>query len=131
MADPSGLPDIRLDTTQLFREDSFTDRRVGTLRRLVPVTADGADDPSRPVEFEGHATLMTQAGALPLNFAIDATSVNEALEKFPDAAKAAIQNMMEEMERMRREQASSILVPGQGGPGGGLPPGAGGGRIQF
>lgn len=133
MAEPTGLPDIRLDSTQLYREETLTDRRVGTLRRLVPVTADGADDPGRPVEFEGHATLMTQAGALPLNFAIEASGVAEALEKFPEAAKAAIQGMMEEMERLRREQASSILVPGRGGPApGGMPPGGGGGgRIQF
>ncbi len=133
MSEPTGLPDIRLDSAQLYREDTFTDRRVGTLRRLTPVTADGVDDSARPVQFEGQATLMTQAGALPLNFGIDAATVAEALEKFPEAAKAAIVEMMEEMERMRREQASSILVPGRGGPGpGGMPPGAGGGgRIQF
>ena len=36
------LPEIKLDPTQLYREEIFTDRKAGTLRRLVPVTADGS-----------------------------------------------------------------------------------------
>lgn len=120
------LPEIRLDSSQLYREDTFTDRRVGTLRRLIPVTAEGADDPSRETLFEGQATLMTQAGALPLTFGIEAKSVQEALARFPEAAKAALAEMMEEMERLRREQVSSLVIPGRGGP---MPGPGGGGRI--
>lgn len=120
------LPDIRLDAAQLHREETFTDRRAGVLRRLIPVTGTGADDPSRPTIYEGQATLMTQGGALPLNFAIEADSVEAALAAFPSAAQKALREMVEEMERMRREQASSIVVPGAGG---GMP--GGGGRIQF
>lgn len=132
MASPSGLPDIRLDPAQLYREEQYTDRRVGSLRRLVPVTANGADDPTRPVEYEGQATLMTQAGALPLHFAVEAENLAQALERFPAAAQAALKEMMEEMERLRREQASSLVVPGRGAPMPG-PRGApgGGGLIQF
>lgn len=130
MATPE-LPDIRLDATQLHREESFTDRRAGVLRRLVPVTRDGSDDPSRPTIYEGQATLMTQGGALPLNFAIEADSIEAALEAFPAAANKALQEMVEEMERMRREQASSIVVPGRGGPVGPMGGQGGGGRIQL
>lgn len=128
----SSLPDIRLDTAQLYREEQYTDRRVGSLRRLVPVTATGEEDASRPVEYEGQATLMTQAGALPLHFAVEAKSLSEALEAFPAAAQAALKEMMEEMERLRREQASSLVVPGRGAatPGPRGAPG-GGGLIQF
>ncbi|WP_029888524.1 hypothetical protein [Polycyclovorans algicola] len=115
------LPDIRLDVTQMHREESFTDRRTGVLRRLVPVTLDGTDDPSRPTIYEGQASLMTQGGALPLHFGIEADSLEAAVEAFPAAAQKALQEMVQEMERMRREQASSIVVPGQGG----------GGRIQL
>ncbi len=115
------LPDIRLDAAQLHREETFTDRRAGVLRRLIPVTGTGADDPSRPAIYEGQATLMTQGGALPLNFGIEADSIESALAAFPAAAQKALLEMVEEMERMRRDQASSIVVPGQGG----------GGRIQL
>ena len=38
-----------MDATQIYREETFTDRRVGTIRRLTPVTADGAPDAARAV----------------------------------------------------------------------------------
>ena len=126
------LPDIRLDGEQLYREENFTDRRVGTLRRLTPVTSDGSDDPSRSVVFEGQASLMTPGGALPLHFEIEATSIAEALEKYPEVAQQALVETLEEMQRMRREQqGGGIIAPGQGGQGGGMPGQGGGGRIQF
>lgn len=119
--DPN-LPDIRLDADALYREETLTDLRAGFLKRLVPVTRDGKDDPKRPVLYEGHASLMTQRGALPLQFAIDASSLEEALAKFPDLAKQALVETLEELKRLQREAASSIVVPGAGGM-----PGAGGG----
>lgn len=122
------LPDIRLDGEQLYREENFSDRRVGSLRRLTPVTSDGADDPSRDVVFEGQASLMTPGGQLPLHFEIEAASMTEALEKFPEVAQQALVETLEEMQRMRREQqGSGIISPGQGG---GMP-GQGGGKIQL
>ena len=33
-----------MDSTQIYREDVFTDRKVGTIRRLTPVSADGSAD---------------------------------------------------------------------------------------
>ena len=126
------LPEIKLDGNQLYREESFTDRRVGTLRRLTPVTRDGADDPSRSVVFEGQASLMTPAGALPLHFEIDAASIEDALARYPEVAQKALEETLEEMQRMRREQqGSGIIAPGQGGGMGGGMPGQGGGNIQL
>ena len=121
------LPDIKLDPAHLYREETFTDRRAGTLRRLVPVDAQGRDDASRPVIYEGHASLMTPGGALPLQFEIDASSLEDALRKFPDMARQALEHTLDELRRMQREAQSSIVVPGVGGPGA-IP---GGGRIKF
>lgn len=121
------LPEIKLDPTHLYRDESFTDGRSGTLRRLVPVDTQGRDDPGRPVLFEGHASLMTPGGALPLQFPIDASSIEDALRKFPDAARQALEHTLEELRRLQREAQSSIVVPGAGAPGG-IP---GGGRIKF
>ena len=39
MAQEQQLPEIKFDATQLYREEIFTDRKAGTLRRLVPVLA--------------------------------------------------------------------------------------------
>ena len=125
MAENMQMPEIRLDSGQLYREETYTDRRMGTLRKLLPVHADGSDDPARPAVWEGSTSLMTPAGTLPLNFEIEAETFSEALEKYPAAAREALEKTMEELRELRREQASSIVVPGQEGSnlgGGGFPP---------
>ncbi len=127
MAQPESLDQLKMDPAALYREDTFTDRRIGTIRRLVPVDADGADDPSRQVIYSGHTQVMTPAGPLPLSFELEAGSLTEAAESFPEAAARALEETMEELKQMQREQSSSIMVPGRDGPGsaGGLG-GAGG-----
>ena len=127
MAADQQLPEIKLDATQLYREEIFTDRKAGTLRRLTPVKSDGSDDSSRPVLYSGQTQLLTPAGVLPLAFDLEATSLEDACGKFPDAVKAAIEQAIEEAREMRREAASRIVVPEAGGMGG--PPG--GGRIKL
>lgn len=125
MAAEQQLPEIKLDATQLYREEIFTDRKAGTLRRLTPVLGDGKDDPSRAVLYSGQTQLLTPAGVLPLAFELEATSLEDACAKFPDAVKVAIEQAIEEAREMRREQASRIVVPEAGG----VPPG--GGRIKL
>jgi hypothetical protein len=104
-----------MDPAQVYREDVFTDRRVGTIRRLSPVTADGADDAARTVLFVGQAQVMTPMGAVPLSFELDATTLAEAIEKFGAGAEAAVQQTMRELQEMRREQASSLVIPDAAG----------------
>jgi len=125
--DQQQLPEIKLDATQLYREEIFTDRKAGTLRRLVPVLPDGADDSSRHVLYSGQTQLLTPAGVLPLAFELEADSLEDACNKFPEAVKIAIEQAIEEAREMRREQASRIVVPDGGGMGG--PPA--GGRIKL
>lgn len=131
MSDEQELPEIRMQTDSLYRQEIFTDRRVGTVRRLTPVTTSGETDSGRQTVYEGQASLYTPAGALPLNFEIPAETLAEAFEKFGDEAHAAMERTIKELEEMRREQASSIMVPGQGGQGGGYPGGGQGGGIQM
>ena len=110
-----GLPDIRIDQDSLYREETYTVRRAGTLRRLVPVLADGSPDAARPVLWLGQTQLMTPGGVLPLGFEIDAPDLASAIEKFPDAVKQALEDAIEEAQQMRRESASRIVVPDAGG----------------
>ena len=133
MAAKSDLPEVRLDPAGLYREEIYTDRRAGTIRRLTPVTVDGADDPKRLVLFSGQTQLLTPAGVLPLVFEIEADSLEDALAKFPDAVNAALEQAIDEAREMRREAASRIVVPvvGGGAIGPGPAPGAGGGKIKF
>ena len=130
MAAQNDLPDIQLDANALYREDVFTDRRAGSIRRLTPVTTDGATDASRAVLFSGQTQLLTPAGVLPLGFEIEAATLDEALRKFPDGVKIALEQAIDEAREMRREAASRIVVPDVGsgvGPG----PAGGGGKIKF
>jgi hypothetical protein len=122
------MPEPKMDGAALYREDIFTDRKVGTIRTLNPVKRDGSADSSRPVVYMGETQILTGMGALPVSFEIDAKSLDEAIEKFGAAAKEGIERTVKELQEMRRQAASSIVVP-QGGMGpGGMPPG---GKIQL
>ena len=78
MNKPETGNEIRMDSTNLYREEVFTDNAVGMLRRLTPVTADGETDTSREVQFVGSTQVLTSAGPLPLTFEIEAGSLTEA-----------------------------------------------------
>src|SRR6266849_2261576 len=93
-----------MDSTQIYREETFTDRKVGTIRRLTPVAA---ADSARPVMFVGQAQVMTPMGAVPISFELDAATLNAAIENFGAAAELAVQQTMRELQELRREQASS------------------------
>ena len=126
--------DFSLDANGLYREDVFTDGKAGTIRRMTPVTADGADDSSRPVVFQGQAQVYTPAGVLPIHFDLEGPTLAEAVAQFGDAAQTGLEETLKELQEMRRQAASQIVVPGAGGaPGMGGMPGAGGpgGKIQL
>lgn len=127
---PAG--ELRMDTSSLYREEVVTDRRVGSIRVLTPLRPDGSTDPTRPVAYVGEAQLLTPAGVLPLVFEIEATTLADAIEKFAAGAGQALERTRREIEQLRREAASQIVVPAgippgfdpRGGPGG-APPGPG------
>ena len=116
--------DPRMDADDLYREDVYSDRKVGTIRVMTPVRRDGSPDPARASLFVGQAQIMTPGGVLPLSFEIDAKNLSEACAGFAEGAKVAFEETMKELQEMRRQQASSIVIPeagaaaalGQGGP---------------
>jgi hypothetical protein len=137
MAEPSLELELKMEESDLYQEEIFTDRRVGTIQRLTPVDRTGRRDDARPVLYVGQTQLMSRMGALPLSFEIRADSLEQAVQNFASAANAALAETMQKIEEMRREQASSLIVPdaaggfgGGGGLGGagGVP---GGGRIRL
>ena len=114
------LGEISVDRENLYREETFTDLKVASIRRLTPIQADGSDDPGRPVLFVGETTLMSARGPLPINCPIEATTLAEAIDAFPQAVQDAVARLMDEAREMQRQEANRIVVPGQGpGPGGG------------
>ena len=133
MAAPNDVPEVQLDSDNLYREELFTDRRAGTIRRLTPVTRDGSPDPSRTVQFSGQTQLLTPAGILPLSFELPGATLTEALANFSEGVRMAIEQAIDEAREMRREAASRIVVPevGAGALGGAPGAGPGGGKIKF
>ena len=123
-AEKKSLEDLAMDSSNLYKEETITDRKVGTIRTLIPVKSDGLADDSREVEFVGETQIMTPMGALPINFQIEAKTLDEAVEKYGDAGKEAVEKAVKELQQMRREAASSIVLPegmgGGAGPGGGI-----------
>jgi hypothetical protein len=123
--EPQGLDSIQVDTANLYREETITDLRVATVRRLVPIQPDGTDDPSREAQFMGQTSVLTEAGMIPIQCRLEGKTLDEALAAFPEAIKKAVNDMVQEVREMQRQAASRIVVPKgmpptmKGGPGGG------------
>ena len=121
------VPELKMDPANLYREEIFTDRKVGTIRVMTPVKNDGSTDTSRKIIYVGETQLMTPMGALPLAFEIEADSLGNAATKFAEVAKVAVERAVREFQEMRRQASSSIVIPD------GIPPGIGGpgGKIKL
>lgn len=117
---------MKMDPAALYREEIVTDRRVGTIRVLTPMKTDGSANAARKVVYAGEAQILTPMGAIPLSFEIDAANLAEAVEKFAPTAAVAVEKTARELQELRREAASSIVVPER------MPPGlvTPGGKIQ-
>jgi len=119
VSDQPTVGEIQVDTTNLYREETYSDLKVASIRRLTPVHEDGSEDTERETLFIGETTLMSQRGPLPVQAPIKAQTLTEAFEKFPEAVNAAVDQLIEQAREMQRQEASRIVVPGQ--PGGGGP----------
>jgi hypothetical protein len=125
-------PESHMDVANLYREDTYTDRKLGVIRCMTPVNGQGATDTSRAVLYLGQAEIMTNMGPVPINFEIPATNLAEAAAGFAAAAQEGIERTMQQIQEMRRQQASQLVVaPGMAGLKDGPMPGRGGGKIQI
>ncbi len=106
--------DFNLNDKDLYKEESYTDLKVGAIRNLTPVKADGSLDESRDPIFMGQTQLMSPNGPLPVNCMIDAKSLSEALEKFPEAIKQEVEGLIAKAQEAKEKESSRIIVPGQG-----------------
>jgi hypothetical protein len=127
MSQEQNEPSPKMDPADLWREDVFTDRKIGTIRRLTPVKIDGSTDAGRKVLFIGEASLDTPAGALPLNFELPAANLEQAVAAYGDAVQKAFEEAMEALQEMRRRASSSLVLPPGVGPGAG----GGSGKIKL
>jgi len=110
--------DFTVDKTNLYREEGITDHKVASIRRLIPIKPDGSEDTGRVPVFYASSQLMTAEGPLPLQAKLEAKTFEEAIEEFPVAMKKALQETIEQIQRMHQQQKqaqqkeeSRIYVP--------------------
>src|SRR3981081_2073683 len=109
--------ELKVDPASLYQKGILPDRRFGPIRPLPPIRKDGPRDPARAVLYVGETQVLTPAGALPIGFEIGAASLEEAAQKFGGLAREAIERTVKELQELRRQAASSIVVPGAPGSG--------------
>ena len=111
--------DFKVDTNNLYREDAITDLKVASIRRMIPVTADGQDDPSRAPVFFGHTQILTPQGPLPLQAKLSANNLAEAIQVFPETMQKEMAQMVEQIRKMQEQEQnkqrddSRIIIPGR------------------
>ncbi len=104
-------PEFTIDRSNLYLEESFTDLKTGTVKRLKPVRPDGSADKTRKTVFVGHTNILTPNGPLPIQNAIPAKELQQAIKKFPQAMQAAMEQLMEEVKKYQEKEQSQIQKP--------------------
>jgi len=103
--------DLSVNENNLYQEEFFTDFDMASIRRMTPVKPNGLRDKSRKLVFVGNLNLMTPQGPLPIQAAIEAKHLKEAMEKYPAAMKDALREMQEKVKKLQQEKESKIIVP--------------------
>ena len=106
------MNEVKVDEKNLYREEVFTDLRYATIRQLTPVNPDGKKDDKRTPLFFGQTQMMTPAGSIPLQFSLEAGTLKQAMDKFPEAVEKSIEEFVEKAKEAQRQEESRIVVPG-------------------
>ncbi|SHI67352.1 Protein of unknown function, DUF255 [Desulfatibacillum alkenivorans DSM 16219] len=111
--------DFTVDESNLYREESITDMKVASIRRMIPIKTDGSEDPDRKTIYIGHTQLMSSQGPVPIQETLEVDSLEEAIKAFPAAMEKSLKEMVDRIQQMQREQEimqreeSRIIVPGR------------------
>jgi hypothetical protein len=106
--------EFNIDRSSLYREESFSDLKTGTIKRLTPVKADGSEDKTRKTVFVGHTSILTPNGPLPIQNNIPAKELSQAIKKFPEVMQQAMAQLIEEVKRYQEQEQSRIQKPDSG-----------------
>jgi hypothetical protein len=118
-ADQTSEIDFVVDKNNLYREESITDLKVASFRRLIPIKEDGSEDPDRQTLYMGQTQLMSQQGPIPIQSSLNAGTLSEAIAEFPGAMKIALDEVIEKIKKIQQQQVqqqrdrSRIIVPGR------------------
>ena len=110
---PKNSLNFAVDRQNLYLEETFTDLKSASIRRLTPAKPNGSVDKTRKTVFVGQANLMTPNGPLPIQAVIQAKQLQQAIKRYPEAMQAAMDKLADEVEKIRQQEGSSIITPGQ------------------
>jgi len=114
MDEPPNNLEFKIDRSNLYSEESFSDLKTGTIKRLTPVKTDGSVDKTRKTIFVGHTSILTPNGALPIQDNIPANDLQQAVKKFPEVMQQAMDKLIEEVKRYQEQEQGQIQTPGSG-----------------
>ena len=111
----NGQINFNVDEKNLYKEEAYTDMKVASIRKLVPVFPDGTEDASRTSIFIGATQLMSEKGPLPIQAILTANNLQEAITVFPESMQKAMEELIQQMQRMQAAEKtkndSRIIVP--------------------
>ncbi|MCD6225207.1 MAG: cytoplasmic protein [Deltaproteobacteria bacterium] len=106
---------LEVDEKNFYREEGYTDMKVASIRKLVPVSPDGTKDESRIPIFIGATQLISPQGPLPVQAILSANNLQEAIAVFPESMQKAMEELMQRMRKMQEEEKakneSRIVMP--------------------
>ena len=94
---------LAVDRNNLYREESFTDIKVASIRQLTPVKPDLSPDDSRQPLYMGQTQLMTPSGPVMLQSLLEAVTLDEAIEKFPGTMEKEVDKVMAQVQQTQKE----------------------------
>ena len=119
MVGNGGTPDnldFTVDKNNLYRDETITDLKSANIQKFIPIKPDGSDDDSRGVVFIGRTQLNTPQGPIPIQARLEAKTLDEAMDLFPQAMETETQKVVEAFKKMQEQQQkkqdSRIIVPG-------------------
>ena len=111
----NGQINFNVDEKNLYREEAYTDMKVASIRKLVPVSSDGTEDKSRASVFIGATQLMSEKGPLPIQAILTANNLQEAVTAFPGSMQKAMEDLVQQMQKMQAQEKtkndSRIIMP--------------------
>lgn len=104
-----------MDKAKLYRLETVVDRNAGKIDCLWPVKVNGEEDFERTPVFMSSVVLTNNGMPFNVGFEIDAKTLDEAIDRWHEAAIAAAKGFEEQLRK--DAQRPRIVMPG-----GGVPP---------
>jgi len=104
-------PTFEVQKHNMYREEAYTDLNSATIRKLIPVKADGSADDSRRIVYIGHADLISPQGPIPIQSELQVDSLEKAIEALPNAMGKEAEKVREEYNKMMEQQKTQPQQP--------------------